>query len=79
MSTHPAANLHATNISAFIPARTSTSIEMHPAEFGLKLQKPTLKDSVVAGAVMLGYIGVYLAVGFAAVSVVSWAWTAVFG
>jgi hypothetical protein len=79
MSTHPAANLHPTDIAAFIPARAGTSIEMHVADIGLQLQKPTFKDSAVAGAVMLGYLGVYLAAGFAAVSAVSWAWSAVFG
>jgi hypothetical protein len=79
MSTHPAANLHSTEIAAFIPARTSTSIEMHVAGIGLQLRKPTLKDSAVAAAIMLGYLGVYLAMGFAAVSAASWAWNAVFG
>jgi len=52
---------------------------MHVAEIGLQLRKPTLKDSAVAAAIMLGYLGVYLAMGFAAVSAASWAWNAVFG
>ena len=52
---------------------------MHVPEIGLQFRKPTFKDSALAGLVMLGYIGVYLALGFAAVSAVSWAWSAVFG
>ena len=52
---------------------------MHVAGIGLRLRKPTIKDSVVAGAVTLGYLGVYLAVGFAALSAASWAWNAFFG
>ena len=52
---------------------------MEFAEVGLRLQKPTTKDSIVAGAVMLAYLGVYLAVGFAALTAASWAWNAIFG
>jgi hypothetical protein len=79
MSTHPVSNLNTSDFASFIPARAGTPIELHVADLGLLIRKPTIKDSFVAGAVTLGYLGVYLAVGFAALSVASWAWNAVFG
>lgn len=38
-----------------------------------------MKDSLIACAVVIGYLGIYLAAGFAAVGACSWVWTAVFG
>jgi hypothetical protein len=79
MSTHPATNLNTSDFAPFIPARAGTPIELRVADLGLLIRKPTVKDSIVAGAVTLGYLGVYLAVGFAALSAASWAWAAFFG
>ena len=79
MSTHPATNLNTSEFAPFIAARTDTPVELRVADLGLLIRKPTVKDSIVAGAVTIGYLGIYLAVGFAALSVASWAWTAFFG
>ncbi len=79
MSTHPATNLNTSDFAPFISARAGAPIEMQIAELGLLIRKPTIKDSIVIGVVTLGYLGLYLAVGFAALSAASWAWTAFFG
>jgi hypothetical protein len=78
MSAHTGPNLHATDFAPFVPARPAP-IDLNLISLGLQPSKPSAKDSVVACAFMLGYIGVYIAVGFAAVSAISWAWTAAFG
>jgi hypothetical protein len=79
MSTQPVSNLNTSDFASFIPARAGSPIELQVADLGLLIRKPTMKDSVVAGAVTLGYLGVYLAVGFAALSAASWAWKVFFG
>ena len=79
MSTHPGSNLHTTDFASFISHNSARHAQLKFAEVGLQLQKPTTKDSIVAGAVMLGYLGVYLVVGFAALTAASWAWGAIFG
>ena len=78
MSAHTGSNLHATDFAPFVSALQGP-VDLNLISLGLQPSKPSTKDSVVACTFMIGYIGVYLAVGFAAVGALSWAWTAAFG
>ena len=79
MSAHTGSNLHSTNFAPFIPARKDLPGELNFVDLGLQSHKPSTKDSVVACAFMICYVGVYIAVGFAAVSAIAWAWSAALG
>jgi hypothetical protein len=78
MSAHTGSNLRTADFATLVPALQG-SVDLNLISLGLQPSKPSTKDSVVACAFMLGYMGVYIAVGFAAVSAISWAWTAAFG
>ncbi len=78
MSAHTGSNLHATDFAPFVPALQG-SVDLNLISLELQPSKPSTKDSVVACAFMIAYIGVYIAVGFAVVSAIGWAWTAAFG
>jgi hypothetical protein len=79
MSAHTGTTLHTTDFAPFIPAHQGRPVELNLVSLGLQPSKPSTKDSIIACAFMLGYIAVYIAVGFAAVSAIGWAWTAAFG
>jgi hypothetical protein len=51
---------------------------MEPALLAAPRNLP-LKDSVYAFGFLSFYVGVYLAVGYAGMKAVSWAWMALFG
>lgn len=42
------------------------------------LRKLAPKDSVLACAVLTGYVALYIGVGFAGLELLSWAWTKLF-
>jgi hypothetical protein len=75
MSAHTGPNLQTAELARFIPARVEEPIEL---TLGLEPGKSYAKESAIAGAFLLGYLVLYLTIGFAAVGAFGWAWAAVF-
>ena len=66
-------------VSTFLPPVAARSRGM-AEEFPVSLPgRPTLKDSIIAGAFLILYLAGYLAAGFAGVTLLKWAWLRIFG
>jgi hypothetical protein len=76
MSHHPAMAEHA---GAFLPAVHTRSRDIAAPVRAPSQAKPGMRDSFAAGALMLVYVAAYVAVGFAALALLKWAWAGIFG
>ena len=66
-------------VSTFLPpvaTRSHSMVEELPASLP---GRPTLKNSIAAGAVLILYLAAYLAAGFAGMAMLEWAWLRIFG
>lgn len=63
---------------AFVPRSVKCSDRAPADDVQVPRKNPSVKDSISACAVLLGYVAVYMCVGFAVVALVGRAWLAVF-
>lgn len=66
-------------VSTFLPrvaVRSRNAIEQLPASLP---GRPTLTNSIAAGAFLVFYLAAYLAAGFAGMAMLEWAWLRIFG
>ncbi|HXQ27356.1 MAG TPA: hypothetical protein VN822_13180 [Candidatus Acidoferrales bacterium] len=66
-------------VSSFLPpvaVRSRSMVEELPASLP---ERPTLKNSITAGAFLVLYLAAYLAAGFAGMAMLEWAWLRIFG
>jgi len=66
-------------VSTFLPpvaVRSRDAVEALPAS---PPERPTLKNSITAGAFLVLYLAAYLAAGFAGMAMLEWAWLRIFG
>jgi len=73
MSSHTQTSLHNTDFARYLSAPIHSNANPIAAEFTAR--KASAKDSFITCAFLVGYVALYLAIGFAAIAGIEKAWT----